>query len=194
MEVVMATMQHSLALHQIKQNSFLKELMIVLGASLIICLSGPIAIHLPFTPVPITLQCHVILLLAALLGSKRGTLAVIAYLAEGAMGLPVFAGGNGGIVHLLGPTGGYLVGYAASAFATGFLMEKVFKRTPMHSLYAMGIGNVLLYAFGLPWLSLYCGWQLAFKFGMFPFLIGDFLKLIVAGKLLQKLRCFRDCN
>ena len=190
----MATMQHSIALNQTKQNSFLRELMIVLGASLIICLSGPIAIYLPFTPVPITLQCHVILLLAALLGSKRGALAVIAYLAEGAMGLPVFAGAKGGIIHLLGPTGGYLIGYAAAAFATGFLMEKVFKRTPMNTLYAMGIGNILLYAFGLPWLSLYCGWQLALNSGCSPFLIGDFLKLIVAGKLLQKIRNFTEAK
>lgn len=190
----MTGMQDSLALHQSKQNSFQTDLMIVLGASLIICLASPIAIRFPFTPVPITLQCHVILLLAVLLGSKRGALAVIAYLAEGAMGLPVFAGGKSGVLHLLGPTGGYLFGYAAAALATGFLMEKVFKRTPLHALYAMGIGNVLLYGFGLPWLSLYCGWKLAFKCGMFPFLIGDFLKLIVAGKLLQNFRYFTEAK
>src|SRR5690349_7856756 len=136
-------MANSLIANQIEHNTiqskWLKDLMIVLGASLIICLASPISIRLPFTPVPITLQCHVILLLAVLLGSKRGALAVIAYLGEGAMRLPGFAGAKGGVIHLLGPTGGYLFGYVATAFVTGFLMDRVFKRSIMHVLYAMGI-------------------------------------------------------
>jgi biotin transport system substrate-specific component len=162
----------------------------VAGASVIISLFGPISIPLPFTPVPINTQGNVILFLAVLLGPRRGALAVLAYLAQGAMGLPVFSAGRSGLPHLLGPTGGYLFSYAAAAFVTGFLVEKVFKRTQTNALYAMGVGNLIIYLFGVPWLSVYCGWNLAFKLGMFPFLAGDLLKLVLAGKLLKSLSRF----
>jgi biotin transporter BioY len=185
----MTTMHNSLALNQVEQRSWLNELFIVLGASIIISLSGPVSIPLPFTPVPIVRQCHVILLLSVLLGSKRAALAVVAYLAQGAMGLPVFSG-RCGIAHLFGPTGGYLFSYIAAAFATGYLMERVFKRNATHAFYAMGIGNLIIYVIGLPWLAIYCGWQKAFQLGMLPFLVTDFLKLVVAGKVLKNLRCF----
>jgi biotin transport system substrate-specific component len=180
----MSTLQNSL-LEQPVNHSWAREVLIVLMASLIISLSGPIAISLPFTLVPIGLQAHVILFLSLFLGGKRAALAVFAFLMEAAMGLPVCALGKGGIPVLIGPTGGYLFGYLAAAFATGFLMEKVFKRTATHAVYAMGIGNLIIYLFGLPWLAQYCGWHLVWKLGLFPFLIGDFLKLVVAGKLVK---------
>ncbi len=188
----MTSMQNSLALNQVEQHSWLKEIFTVLGASIIISLSGPVAIPLPFTPVPIVTQCHVILLLSVLLGSKRAALAVVAYLAQGAIGLPVFAGGKCGIMHLFGPTGGYLFSYIAAAFATGYLMERVFKRNATHAFYAMGIGNLIIYVIGVPWLAIYCGWQKAFQLGMLPFLVTDFLKLVVAGKVLKNLRFFTE--
>lgn len=173
--------------HPLEQRSWFKELLIIFGASVIICLFGAISIPLPFTPVPIGTQCHAILLLSVILGSKRAALAVMAFLAEAAMGLPVCSAGKGGILHLLGPTGGYLFGYVIAAYATGYFSERMFKRTPTHIFYAMSIGNVLVYATALPWLSLFCGWKYALQLGMLPFLIGDFLKLIFAVKILKNL-------
>jgi biotin transport system substrate-specific component len=187
-EVVMAT--HSITVNHIEQRSWLKEILIILGASVIMALSGPVSIRLPFTPVPIVTQNHVILLLAVLLGSKRGALAVMAYLLQGAIGLPVFAGGKCGFWHLLGPTGGYLFSYVFAAYGTGYLMEKVFKRTPVQAFFAMGIGSLIIYLIGVPWLSLYCGWGKAFQLGMLPFLVGDLLKLVIAGQILKHVKYF----
>ncbi len=82
------------------------------------------AIQLPFSPVPITGQTMAVLLVGALLGSRRGALAVLAYIAEGLAGLPVFAGGAAGLARLFGPTGGYLVGFVAAAFLVGWLAER----------------------------------------------------------------------
>ncbi len=101
---------------------------LILGASLLIALSARIAVPVPFSPAPITGQTLAVLLVGALLGSRRGALSVLAYLAEGAMGLPVFAGGGAGILWLLGPTGGYLFGFIAAAFVTGWLAERGWDR------------------------------------------------------------------
>jgi biotin transport system substrate-specific component len=171
-------------------RSWLRDVAVILGSSIIIALFAPISIRLPFTPVPIATQAHVILLLSCLLGSKRASMAVLTYLFQGAIGLPVFAGGGAGIMVLAGPTGGYLLGYLAAAFVTGFMMERITERTPSKAFAAMGVGNLVVYLFGLPWLSRYVGWQGAFVLGMLPFLIGDMLKLVVATKSLKGLRFF----
>jgi biotin transport system substrate-specific component len=167
-------------------NSWLKELMIVLGASVIIALFAPISIPLPFSPVPIATQAHVILFLAALLGSRRGSLAVLAFLFQGAMGLPVFSGAKGGLWVLAGPTGGYLLGYLAAAFLTGYLVERMRDQTAMKTFGAMAAGNGVIYLFGLPWLAQFVGWQGAFLLGLLPFVIGDALKLVVSTKALKR--------
>ena len=190
----MTTMQGALDIRQEGMRTWFKELFIVVGASIIIALFAPISIPLPFTPVPITTQVHVVFFFAALLGAKRGALAVICFLIQGAMGLPVFAEGKSGILHLLGPRGGYLFSYIAAAYVIGFLSEKVFKRTSVNAFFAMGIGNLVVYMIALPWLSLYCGWKMAFQLGMLPFLAGDFLKLVIAGKMLNLVRSPRFIN
>jgi biotin transport system substrate-specific component len=171
-------------------RSWLKDVGVILGASVIIALFAPISIPLPFTPVPIAVQAHVILLLSCLLGSKRASMAVLTYLFQGAIGLPVFAGGAAGIMALAGPTGGYLLGYLAAAFVTGFITERMVNRTPSKAFAAMGLGNVIVYLFGLPWLSRYVGWQSAIVLGVLPFLIGDMFKLIIAARSLKGLRFY----
>lgn len=171
-------------------RSWLGEAAVILGASIIISLFASIAIPLPFTPVPIATQPHVILLLSCFLGSKRAALAVLTFLFQGAIGLPVFAGGKAGLLVLAGPTGGYLLGYVAAAFATGFLMERIVSRTPLKAFIAMSIGNLIIYFFGISWLSRYLGWHSAFVFGLLPFLIGDALKLMMAARSLKSLRFF----
>jgi len=171
-----------------QERSWAKDTVLVLGASIIIALFGPVALPLPFTPVPIAFQAHVILFLAVLLGSKRGSLATLAFLGQGAIGLPVFAGCKGGILHLAGPTGGYLFGYVLAAYVTGYLIERSKERTVKSTLFAICMGNLAIYLAGLPWLSMYVGVNKAFFLGMLPFLGGDVVKIILSLRLLRSLR------
>lgn len=171
-------------------RSWFKEAAVILGASVIIALFAPVSIPLPFTPVPIATQAHVILLLSCILGAKRASLAVLTFLFQGAIGLPVFAGGAAGILTFAGPRGGYLLGYLVAAFFTGLMMERSSNRTPFKAFAAMGIGNLIVYLFGLPWLSRFVGWESAFLLGMLPFIIADALKLVVATRSLKGLRFF----
>lgn len=171
-------------------HSCLKNIALILGASVIIALFATLSFPLPFTPIPVATQAHVILLLSSLLGSKRAFFAVLAFLFQGAIGLPVFAGGQGGLPILLGPKGGYLVGYLAAALITGFLIERRAERTPLYTFASMGVGNLGVYLFGLPWLACYVGWSSVLLLGMLPFLLVDLCKLVLASKILKKLNFF----
>jgi biotin transport system substrate-specific component len=143
-----------------------------------------VEIPLPFTPVPITGQTFAVLLVGAALGSRRGALSMAVYLLEGALGLPVFAGGAAGLARLRGPTGGYLIGFIAAAFVTGWLAERGWDRRPATTALAMLTGNAVIYLFGLPWLAWFVGSFLgpkgALALGLLPFVPGDLLKLLLA--------------
>jgi biotin transport system substrate-specific component len=156
----------------------------VLGASILIGLSAQVAILLPWSPVPITLQTLAVLLTGAALGAKRGAAAVALVLVEGAAGLPVFSGWTGGLAHLLGPTGGYLIGFVVAAFLSGWLAERGWDRRPATSVAAMVLGNAAIYAVGLVWLAAFVGWTRVLPLGLVPFLAGDALKIAVATGLL----------
>lgn len=169
------------------RTSLFREISIVVGASIVIGLFARFSIHLPFSPVPIALQSHVILLMAALLGSKRIVLVVSAFLLEGLMGFPVFASGNIGPFAFLAPTGGYLIGYLLAAFATGLMFERLKNKTVKSSLLALGAGNVLIYFCGVPWLAIFVGYKSAFLFGLLPFILGDCIKLILS---IQGIKAF----
>jgi biotin transport system substrate-specific component len=158
---------------------------LVAGFSLLIALSAQVAIPLPFTPVPVTLQTFAVILTGCLLGSGRGALAALAYLAEGSAGLPFFSGGTAGLVHLLGPTGGYLVGCVAAAFAAGFLVERGLARRSAGLLAALVISDLVVFVFGVAWLGAFTGIAKAVVLGFVPFLVGDALKLAVAWGVLQ---------
>jgi biotin transport system substrate-specific component len=159
------------------------DLILVLSASLFIALCAQIVVPLPVSPVPLTGQTLAVLLVGTLLGRRRGSLAVIAYIAEGLGGLPVFAHGGFGPAHLLGPTGGYLIGFVAAAYVTGALAERGWDRGLLGSLAAMCLGNLAIYAVGLSWLSLYAG-DATLVVGLYPFLIADAIKIVLAGVLL----------
>lgn len=160
---------------------------LIAGGSLAIALSAQIAIR---HPVPITGQTFAVLLLAALLGSRRGVLCILAYLAEGLLGLPVFAQGKGGLVAFLGPTGGYLVGFVFAAWIVGALSERTWDRRVLSTVAAMILGSAMIYACGLAWLL--CLVHLFAKplgagvlaVGLYPFLAGDVLKIVLAAILL----------
>lgn len=158
---------------------------LVAGFSLLIALSAQVAIPLPFTPVPVTLQTFAILLTGCLLGSGRGALAAAAYVAEGSLGLPFFSGGTAGIAHLLGPTGGYLVGCVAAAFVAGLLAERGRAARPAGLLLTLCAADLVVYIPGLAQLSIFTGAGKAVALGFLPFLIGDALKIIGAWSILM---------
>ena len=143
-----------------------------------------LSIPLPFTPVPITGQTLAVLLTGAVLGRTRGVLSMALYLLWGILGLPVFAGGTGGIVRLVGPTGGYLLGFVFAAGATGWLAQRGWDRRVPTALLAMAAGNVVIYLFGLPWLAAFVGPERAASLGLVPFIPGDVVKLFLAAALL----------
>ncbi len=167
-----------------KRHALLYDIVLVIGGSLLIALCAQIAIPLPFSPVPITGQTLAVLLVGALLGSRRGGLCLLTYLVEGIAGLPVFAGGATGLAHLLGPAGGYLIGFTAAAYITGLLAERGWDRRTETTLLAMLLGNAVIYAFGLPWLAFFAGVGRVLPLGLYPFIAGDLLKSILAAMLL----------
>jgi len=152
---------------------------IILGASWLIAISAQITIHLPFSPVPITGQTLAVLLTGFVLGKKLGTASIAAYLAQGAAGLPFFSGGRSGLATLLGPTGGYLFGFLAAVYVVGMLIELRFKRSFFQAFSVLIIGNVIIYLFGLVWLVRFVGESQVLQLGLYPFLIGDLLKILV---------------
>ncbi|GIK65137.1 MAG: biotin transporter BioY [Chloroflexota bacterium] len=169
---------------QTRSNVLAYELLLLVGATLVIALSAQVSIRLWFTPVPITGQTFAVLLVGTLLGSKRGAVALLTYLAEGLAGMPVFANGTSGWAILSGPTGGYLVGFVAAAFVTGWLAERGWDRRVWTTALAMLIGNLVIYACGLTWLAKFVGTAHVLEAGLTPFLTGDALKIALAAGLL----------
>ena len=143
-----------------RQSVWTKDLIWALAGSLFIAASAQVTIH--FAVVPFTLQPQAVLLVAATLGGRRGFYAVAAYLLEGALGAPIFAGGAAGLLHLLGPRGGYLLGYLPVSFIVGRLYE--FEGWRFCKLL---LGNALIFCFGAPWLALYVGPVAAWKLGVY---------------------------
>jgi len=146
-------------------------------------------IHLPIGPVPVVLQNLFVLLAGLLLGSRYGLASVLLYLLIGSMGLPVFAGGKGGIAHFMGPTGGFLVGFAAAAFIAGLISERL-PRGLVTDILAVAAGSLIIYLMGVPWLKMVTQmtWAKAFTVGMLPFLPGDILKAAAAVLLARPAR------
>ena len=171
------------------EKSLTRNCLLVMGTSLLLALSAQIAIPLPFSPVPVTLQTLVVLLAGAVLGSRLGTLSVLVYIVEGAVGLPFFAKGGAGLAYLRGVTGGYLIGFVVAAFMVGLLVEGGLGRKFSTAILAMFVGNILLYCFGLPWLKsvLNISMSKAFAFGLYPFILGDLYKIGLASALLPQL-------
>jgi biotin transport system substrate-specific component len=169
--------------------NLLRDVLLIIGFSIFTALCARVSFQLPFTPVPITLQTLAVLLTGAALGSKRGGLAMLAYLAEGAVGLPVFApipGAPGGFLALLGFTGGYLWSYPIAAFVIGWLCERGLDRSFLTSALTMLPGTVIIYLLGATQLGfvLHLSVSRAFTLGVAPFIPGDLFKLIIAALLL----------
>lgn len=143
----------------------------------------------PIGPVPVVLQNLFVLLAGLLLGGRWGLVSVGIYLLVGAVGLPVFAEGKGGMAHLLGPRGGYLFGFATAACLAGFVSERGHSRMAFDGL-AVILGTIVVYACGVPWLKMQTGmsWQKAWTVGMLPFILPDVVKATAALFLARALR------
>lgn len=163
---------------------WIRSVSLVFGFSLLVALSAQIVI--PVGPVPITAQTFAVLLTGALLGSRLGAMALIVYLMEGAVGLPFFYGGSSGILHILGPTGGYLVAFPAAAFITGAFAEHGWDKRFPTAVAAMAIGSLLIMLSGWGWFALvtHTSLPVAFKLTVLQFIPGDIIKIVLAAALL----------
>ena len=157
---------------------------LVIVFSLFIAASAQFAIQIG--PVPITGQSFAVLLTGALLGSRLGAAAVIAYLIEGALGLPFFAGGGSGILRFFGPTGGYLIAFPTAAFVTGAFAEHGWDRNYWSAVTAMGIGSLIILVIGGIFFSVVTLTlpYAAFQTAILPFLPGDLIKIALAAAVL----------
>jgi biotin transporter BioY len=161
-----------------------RSVSLVFVFSLLTALAAQIVI--PIGLVPITAQTFAVLLTGALLGSRLGAMAMIIYLLEGVSGLPFFYGGHGGIAHLLGPTGGYLVACPAAAFVTGAFAENGWDKRFLTAVAAMAAGSLIIIVAGWAWFSFvtHTAPGVAFKLSVAPFLIGDVIKIMLAAAVL----------
>ena len=167
-------------------NRILRNIALVALGCVLLWVSAKVKV--PFWPVPMTLQTFAVMALAAAYGSRLGVATVIAYLAAGAAGLPVFTNTPpdvAGLAYLLGPTGGFLIGFAAAAFIVGYAADRKWDRSVPKLLAAMVAADVVVFGLGLAWLgvavpALGYSWGLL-KAGLFPFVLGDLLKILIAA-------------
>ena len=166
------------------QRRALTQVLLVIGGSAIIAIAAQIAIPIPFTPVPLTMQPLAVLLVGVVLGATRGSAAATLYLLEGASGLPVFAQGHGGALWLIGPTAGYLLSYPFAAFAAGWFSQRGWGSSVVRALAGMLIAPAIIYAGGWAWLAVLSGPRAAFTMGIVPFAIADIIKVAIGAALL----------
>ncbi len=175
------------------EHALVRDLLLVIAASLIIAISAQVSVPVPFSPVPMTLQPMAILLVGAVLGSSRGAAAAALYLFEGATGLPVFASGRGGVMWLVaGPTAGYLLSYPLVAWVTGWFSERGWSRSVLTTVPMMAAGIALIHLGGWSWLTTAMGLgpARAFALGTAPFVAGDILKIVIAAAILPSIQAF----
>lgn len=168
-----------------------RRVLAVLVFALLTALGAFAEVHVPGTPVPVTLQTLFVLLSGALLGPTLGASSQLAYLAAGAAGLPVFSGGAGGFAWLIGPTGGYLLAFPLAAAATGWAAGPARRDlgAMLRLLAGLVVGSAVVFAGGVSWLAVYLGdASNAVALGLTPFLLGSVLKLVAAFATAARLR------
>ena len=173
-------------------SGVLRSVILVALGTALLTLSAKVNLPLPY--VPMTLQTLVVLVIGAAYGWRLGSATVIAYLAEGALGWPVFAGPVGGLAPLLGPTAGYLFGFVAAAFATGWLSERSWDRSVPRLFLAMGLGHILILAAGFAWLAfgIKLGVEKAWLIGIAPFMAASLIKNALGAALVPAIRHVLD--
>jgi biotin transport system substrate-specific component len=167
-------------------DSWAAHVLLIAAGSALMALSAQFSHQFSFSTVPVTGQTFAVLLIGTLYGSRLGAATMVAYLAEGAAGMPVFAGGHGGIGAISTPSGGYLFGFIAAAFIVGLFAERGWDRTRWIAL-PMLLANAAVYVPGLIWLhqqfaivGLPISWGTTLDYGLWPFIAGDLAKLVAA--------------
>ena len=170
---------------KIESSNIIKKISIVIFGTLLLAISAKIKV--PFYPVPMTMQTFVVVLIGITLGWKLGLVTIFAYLFEGAIGLPVFAGTPDkgiGISYMIGPTGGYLIGFISSVFIAGFvnLNKNIFVKFSLISL-----SIFVIYLTGVPWLAYLAGWEIAYVWGIKNFVLAEIFKIAILALSAEKL-------
>lgn len=165
-----------------KQHRLLRQGAFYLFGILALSISSKIAF--PLAPVPITLQTFMVLLIGMTYGSRLGGLTVISYIALGAMGAPVFASPVGGLATILGPSGGYIMGFLPAAFFTGVLVERGWGHYRLTTACATLIGMAIIYGYGVLWLAKFVGFQSAINLGVLPFIMVCMLKVLLLSVIV----------
>jgi biotin transport system substrate-specific component len=165
-------------------ESLARDVSLVIGGSLAIAAAAQLKIVLPFTPVPVSAQTFVVLLIGALFGAKRGVVTIMTYLSLGVLGLPVFSAAPPGPGALVSPTAGYLAGFVLAAWIMGTLSERGWDRKPWTTALAMFISSLVILTCGVLWLGRYVGWDNVLRTGFLPFIPGDLLKIALATAIL----------
>lgn len=168
-----------------------RQITYMLTFNVLLIVSAYIQFPLSFSPVPVTAQTTVVLACGLFLGPIRGPLTVLAYLVEGAFGLPVFAGGSAGLARLAGPTGGYLIGFVAAACVVGLFSEKIKSMNYGRLLLVLTGGAIVIYVCGLAVVSLYVPEGKAFELGLYPFLPGALVKIVAVASALTAYKRIR---
>ncbi len=159
-----------------------RSVILAVVGSLLLAISAKI--NVPMWPVPMTMQTFVVAVIGMAYGWRLGGATLLLYLAEGAMGLPVFATGSG-LVYMSGPTGGYLVGFLVAAVFLGWTAERGWDRTVLHTAAAMTIGTALIFILGVGWLAVFLGnLDKALASGLYPFIAGGIVKIALATLLM----------
>ena len=168
-----------------RRLAWIRDVVLALSAAYLLALSAQVRVALPFSPVPVTGQTLVVLLIGALLGRRRAALSMGGYLAAGALGLPFFAAGALG-----GPTGGYLLGFVAAIYVVAALMARGWGRRPLTLVAALFAGNGMIYLLGLAWLARFVGPRAVLPLGFYPFVVGDLAKMFCAAGIVLAWRQF----
>jgi biotin transport system substrate-specific component len=171
----------SLALPRDRATRLAIQVLAVLAGSMLLALSARVTV--PFWPVPMTMQVLAVFVIGAAYGRKLALATLLAYLAEGAIGLPVFAGGAG-LAYMAGPTGGYLVGFAVAAVIAGWAADRGFDRNPFKLFAAMLVGELVILALGAGWLVVLFGADKAIAYGVGPFIVTDLVKVALAAAIV----------
>lgn len=163
--------------------AWVRNVVLVVGAAAFVAVCAQIAIPLPFTPVPLTLQTFAVVLSAGVLGSWRGAAAMLLYAVVGSLGAPIFFLGSSGFG---GVTFGYVIGFIIGAFIVGKIAEHGATRTFWRAVGLMVLGNAIIYVFGTTWLAVSLQWDpaTAIAKGVLPFLVGDAIKILIAAGVL----------
>jgi biotin transport system substrate-specific component len=172
----------TLALPQDRSARLVAQTLLVIGGTILLAVAAKVSV--PFWPVPMTLQTLAVFVISAAYGRNLAVATMLAYLAEGAIGLPVFATGAG-LAYMAGPTGGYLVGFVVAAAIVGHAADRGLDRNAFLLFGAMMLGEVVILALGAAWLAVLMGGEKALALGIGPFIVTDIVKIALATAIVR---------